>query len=284
MPTNNTLIMMGLGLAALFMLRNRGDTQAGPVPEEYPGMLYKAPHLAGAAMMAAGEGTAPDAPFQQYSAPTNPVFFFNQGGEMAQVPGSPVPMKSTADEDIGVYPGRYARPELEFEIARSVPPAGTTDISPTTPEFQGDPVVSVTASTIWDQQSQIADANFMPLLAIQDAGGGGINILGANTDISNLSSKEQFRAVNVDTGFAFTAQSGEVLGEYVRGFTGTPNGPVDNAVLVSQTESDPFDDGYGTWTDPFTGHNLFTQVPENFNPATVTTGGVAHPSDFWFEG
>ena len=45
MPTNNTLIMMGLGLAALFLLRNRGGSQED-----------QAPQLAGAAMMAAGEG------------------------------------------------------------------------------------------------------------------------------------------------------------------------------------------------------------------------------------
>ena len=225
---------MGLGLAALFMLRNRGGSEEDQVDQ-----------LAGAAMMASGEGTAPDAPFQQYSAPANPVFFFNQGGQMAKVPGSPVPIRATGDEDVGVYLGGQNRPELEFEVARSNPPAGTTDISPTTPEFAGTDQGSVTPSTIWDEQSQIAQANFMPLLAIQDTAGGGINILGANTDISNLSSKEQFRAVNVDTGFAFTAQSGDVLGEYVRGFTGTPVGPTTNTTVVSQTET--FDTSVPAW-------------------------------------
>ena len=231
---------MGLGLAALFMLRNRDDTQAGPVP-----LPYQAPQLAGAAMMASGEGTAPDSPFQQYSAPANPVFFFNQGGEMARVPTSGIPMGATSDEDIGVYPGGNNRPELEFEVARSVPPSGTSDISPTTPEFAGSPAVSVTPSTVWDQQAQIAEANFMPLLAIQDTAGGGIDILGSNVDISNLSSKEQFRAVNVDTGFAFTAESRDVLGEYVRGFTGSPPGPTTNATVVSQTAT--FDTSIPAW-------------------------------------
>ncbi len=225
---------MGLGLAALFMLRNRGGSEED-----------QAPQLAGAAMMAAGEGTAPDAPFQQYSAPANPVFFFNQGGQMAKVPGSPVPIGATSDEDVGVYPGGNNRPELEFEVARSVPPSGTSDISPTTPEFEGSDRGTVTASTIWDQQSQIAQANFMPLLAIQDTAGGGIDILGANTDISNLDSKEQFRAVNVDTGFAFTAQSADVLGEYVRGFTGSPAGPTTNTAVVSQTAT--FDTSIPAW-------------------------------------
>ena len=196
-------------------------------------------------MMAAGEGTAPDAPFQAYSAPANPVFFFNRGGQMAKVPGSNVPLGASSDEDIGIYPGGQNRPELEFTVARSVPPNGTSDISPTTPEFAGTPAVSVTPATIWDQQSQIAEANFMPLLAIQDTAGGGIDILGANTDISNLSSKEQFRAVNVDTGFAFTAQSGDVLGEYVRGFTGTPAGPTTNATVVSQTTT--YDTSVPAW-------------------------------------
>ena len=233
MPDNNMLIMLGLGAAALWFM-NRGGSQEDQVDQ-----------LAGAAMMASGEGTTPDAPFQEYSAPTNPVFFFNQGGQMAKVPGSNVPVGASSDEDIGVYPGRYNKPELEFTVERSVPPSGTSDISPTTPEFAGTPAVSVTPATIWDQQSQIAEANFMPLLAIQDTAGGGIGILGANTDISNLSSKEQFRAVNVDTGFAFTAQSGEVLGEYVRGFTGTPPGPTTNATVVSQTAT--FDTSVPAW-------------------------------------
>lgn len=233
MPTNNTLIMMGLGVAALLWL-NRGRSEED-----------QAPQLAGASMMAAGEGTAPDAPFQEYSAPANPVFFFNQGGQMAKVPGSNVPMGASSDEDIGIYPGGQNKPELEFTVARSVPPVGTTDISPTTPEFAGTGPVEVTPATIWDEQAQIAQANFMPLLAIQDTAGGGIDILGSNVDISNLSSKEQFRAFNVDTGFAFTAQSGEVLGEYVRGFTGTPPGPTTNATVVSQTAT--YDTSIPAW-------------------------------------
>lgn len=215
---------MGLGLAALWMIRGRGGSEED-----------QAPQLAGAAMMAQGEGTAPDAPFQQYSAPANPVFFFNQGGEMARVPTSRIPIGATSDEDIGVYPGGNNRPELEFEVARSVPAPSSSDISPINPVFSGSDEGTVTASTIWDQQAQIAEANFMPLLAIQDTAGGGIDILGSNVDISNLSSKEQFRAVNVDTGFAFTAESADVLGEYVRGFTGSPTGPTTNVTTVSQT-------------------------------------------------
>ena len=223
MPDNNMLIMMGLGLAALFML-NRGASEED-----------QANQLTGAAMMASGEGTAPDAPFQMYSPPTNPAFFFNQGGQMAKVPGSPVPINATGDEDIGVYPGGNNRQELVFTVESSTPPPGTSDISPTPPEFEGSDRGTVVASTIWDQQAQIAEANFMPLLAIQDTAGGAIEVLGANTDISNLSSKEQFRAVNVDTGFAFTAESADVLAEYVRGFTGGSPGPTTNATVVSQT-------------------------------------------------
>jgi hypothetical protein len=223
MPDNNMFIMMGLGVAALWFFNNRGASQEDQLDQ-----------LAGAAMMASGEGTAPDAPFQQYSAPAQPVFFFNKGGQMAQVPGTNVPLGASSDEDIGIYPGGRNQPELEFQVARGVPPAGTTDISPTTPEFAGTTDATVTASTVWDQQAQIASANFMPLLAIQDTAGSGIDILGSNVNIANLSSKEQFRAVNVDTGFAFTTTE-EVLGEYVRGFTGTPPDPVTNQVFISQT-------------------------------------------------
>jgi len=223
---NNMAIMVGLGLAGLwFMNRSRGSQ------EDQVGQLT------GASMMAAGEGTAPDAPFQTYSPPSDPVFFFNQGGQMTKVPGTNVPVGASSDEDIGVYPGGGDKPELEFEIARSIPPAGTTDDSPTTPEFAGTAATTVTASTIWDQEALIAKANFMPLLAIQDTGGGGVSILGPNVDISTLSSKESFRAVDLDTGFTFTT-TGSVLGEYVRGFTGTPAAPPTSGVVVSQTAYD----------------------------------------------
>jgi hypothetical protein len=228
MPDNNMLIMLGLGAAALWFM-NRGGSEEN-----------QAGQLTGAAMMASGEGTSPDAPFQAYSAPANPVFFFNQGGEMAQIPGTNVPRAASSGEDIGVYPGGRNVPELEFTVARSVPPAGTSDISPTTPNFSGTQSMKVTPSTVWDQQAQIAEANFMPLLAIQDVAGGGVNILGSNVDISNLSSKEQFRAVNLEKPGAITSgftTTGAVLGEYVRGFTGTPPDPVTNQVVVSQTAS-----------------------------------------------
>jgi hypothetical protein len=234
MADNNMMILVGLGAVA-FWFMNRGGSEEDQVDQ-----------LAGAAMMAAGEGTAPDAPFQAYSAPSNPVFFFNESGQMGRVPGTNVPLAASSGEDIGVYPGGGNRPELEFKIAPSIPPDGTSDISPTTPEFAGSPQMGmkVTASTIWDQEALIASANFMPLLAIGDTGGGGIDILGSNVDISNLSSKEYFRAVNLDTGFAFTT-TGSVLGEYVRGFTGTPADPPTSGVVVSQTAT--FDTSVPAW-------------------------------------
>jgi len=234
MPDNNMIIMLGLGAAALWFM-NRGGSQEDQVDQ-----------LAGAAMMATGEGTTPDAPFQAYSAPANPVFWFNRGGQMAQVPGTNVPLGASSGEDVGIYPGGANRPELEFKVAPSVPPPGTSDISPTTPEFSGQPLgtAPIIAASIWDEQALIASSNFMPLLAIQ-TGGGGVDVLGSNVDISNLSSKEyfrgggSFRAINVDDptgditgGFTTTA---DVLGEYVRGFTGTPASPPTSGVVVSQT-------------------------------------------------
>jgi len=233
MPDNNMFIMVGLGLAGLwFMNRQRGSQ------EDQVGQLT------GASMMAAGEGTAPDAPFQAYSAPSDPIFFFNQGGQMTKVPGTNVPVGASSGEDIGVYPkgkeavavsgwsalmgskddqiGRRTTPgkptyvpELEFTVDRSIPPAGTSDDSPTTPEFAGTAPLSVTASTIWDQEALIASANFMPLLAIQDVQG--ISILGSNVDIATLSSTDPFRGINVNTGAIFTT-TGAVLGEYTAGW------------------------------------------------------------------
>jgi len=201
---NNMFIMVGLGMAGLwFMNRQRGSQ------EDQVGQLT------GASMMAAGEGTAPDAPFQAYSAPSDPIFFFNEGGQMTKVPGTNVPVGASTDEDIGIYPGGRNRPELEFEISRSIPPAGTSDDSPTTPEFAGTAPLSVTASTIWDQEALIANANFMPLLAIQDVQG--ISILGSNVDIATLTSADPFRGINVTTGAVFTT-TGEVLAQYTAGW------------------------------------------------------------------
>jgi hypothetical protein len=241
MPDNNMFILAGLGMAAIWFM-NRGGSQEDQVDQ-----------LAGAAMMASGEGTTPDAPFQAYSAPGNPVFFFNQGGQMTKVPGTNVPVNASGDEDIGVYPGGDNQGELEFTVDRGATAVGTSDKSPINPLFEGAPQGAVVASTVWDQQSLIAGSNFMPLLAIGDDGGGGVNILGSNVDISNLSSKEQFRATDLTTGAISGGfvTTGQVLGEYVRGFTGdyVPGAanrfdpaaaaaayPVDNAIVISQTQ------------------------------------------------
>jgi len=232
MPDNNMMIMLGLGAAALWFM-NRGGTEEDQVDQ-----------LAGAAMMASGEGTTPDAPFQAYSAPANPVFFFNEGGQMALVPGTNVPMAASSGEDIGVYPGRYNQPELEFTVDRSNPPVGTTDISPTTPEFAGNGAASVTASTVWDQQALIATSYDMPLIGIETMDTGFWGPVQSNVDIANLSSKEYFRAVNLDSGHAFTT-TGEVLAEYVRGFAGSQPAPATNAVVVSQTAT--FDTSMPAW-------------------------------------
>jgi len=210
MPTNNTFIMMGLAMAGLWFMNRQRGSQEDQVDQ-----------LTGAAMMASGEGTAPDAPFQSFSGPADPVFFFNQGGQMTKVPGAPLPSNVRSGEDIGKHPGGGNPPELEFEIEKGVPAPGTSDDSPINPAFSGD-AQNVFPSTIWNDQAAIAVANAMPLLAIQDAEGGGIEIVGSNVDIATLSSKEQFRAVSfsdptgdITGGFTTT---GEVLAEYVRGF------------------------------------------------------------------
>jgi len=192
MPDNNMAIMVGLGLAGLwFMNRQRGSQ------EDQVGQLT------GAAMQSSGEGTWPA----------------SLGGGFGQLmpfmPGTNVPLGASSDEDIGTYPGGVYRPELEFQVAKSIPPAGTSDDSPTTPEFAGNAPLSVTASTIWDQEALIANANFMPLLAIQDVQG--ISILQSNVDIATLTSTDKFRAINVGTGDVFTT-SGAVLGEYTAGW------------------------------------------------------------------
>ena len=192
MPDNNMAIMVGLGLAGLwFMNRQRGSQ------EDQVGQLT------GAAMQSSGEGTWPA----------------SVGRTLYSVfPGTNVTLGPSTDEDIGRYPGvvgsKYV-PALEFTVEKTVPAAGTSDTSLTTPQFAGTPALSVTASTIWDQEALIADANFMPLLAIQDVQG--ISILGSNVDIANLTSTDPFRAFNVTTGDVFKTTAA-VLGEYTRGW------------------------------------------------------------------
>lgn len=209
MPTNNTFIMMGLGMAALWFM-NRGGSEDDQVDQ-----------LAGAAMMASGEGTAPNAPFQAYSAPGNPSFFFNEGGQMTKVPGAAIPFDAASGEDIGRHPGGGNPPELEFEVDQSNPPIGTTDNSPTTPQFAGGGDATFITSTIWENQAAIAVANEMPLLAVQTEGGQ-IAVLGSNVDISTLSSDEQFRAINVGTGDVFTSDRATVAEAILQGYFTPP--------------------------------------------------------------
>lgn len=185
---------------------------------------------------------------------------------MTKVPGTNVPVAASSGEDVGVYPGGGDQPELEFTIESGPVAVGTSDKSPINPLFEGAPQGPVVASTVWDQQSLIAGANFMPLLAIGNTGGGGVNILGSSVDISNLSSKEQFRSTDLTTGAIsggfVTTES--VLGEYVRGFTGdyVPGAanrfdpvaaarayPVDNAVVVSQTAIPAWAGGDNWWDE-----------------------------------
>ena len=277
MPTNNTFIMMGLAMAGLWFMNNRGGSEDDQVDQ-----------LAGAAMMASGEGTAPNAPFQAYSAPGNPSFFFNQGGQMTKVPGAAIPFAATSGEDIGSYPGGTNPPELEFEVGRSDPPIGTTDPSPTTPEFAGDGAATFITSTMWENQAAIAAANSMPLLAIQDTAGGGIKILGGDVDISTLSSKEQFRAVSfsdstgdITGGFTTT---GEVLAEYVSGF----NAPTPYVArtwqeieaesgLTARQAAAAGDEDIGTYpatSNPLGLQRIFTDIPSG--------SGVSGPPELEF--
>lgn len=210
MPTNNAFMMMGLAMAGLWFMNRQSGSQEDQVDE-----------LAGAAMMASGEGTAPNAPFQEYSAPGNPAFFFNAGGQMTKVPDTPIPFDARSGEDIGTHPGGANPPELEFEVERSDPPIGTTDPSPTTPEFAGFGDDAFITSTMWDDQAAIAVANSMPLLAVLTEDGT-ISVLGSNVDISTLSSDEGFRAINVGTGDVFTSDRATVGEAILQGYFTPP--------------------------------------------------------------
>ena len=242
MPTNNTFIMMGLAMAGLWFMNNRGGSEDDQVDQ-----------LAGAAMMASGEGTAPNAPFQAYSAPGNPSFFFNEGGQMTKVPGAPVPFDATAGEDIGSYPGGRDQPELEFEVERSDPPIGTTDPSPTTPEWAGFGDDSFITSTIWDNQAAIAAANAMPLLAVQTEGGK-IAVLGSNVDISTLSSNEGFRVIVSGTGDVFTSDRATV-DEAIRQGYFTP--PTTKPAATSDEDIGQ----YPADSNPLGLQRIFTNIP-----------------------
>jgi len=261
MPTNNTFIMMGLAMAGLWFMNRQRGSQEDQVDQ-----------LTGAAMMASGEGTAPDAPFLPFSGPSDPVFFFNQGGQMTKVPGAEVPFDAKSGEDIGQHPGGGNPPELEFEIEKGVPAPGTSDDSPINPEFSG-AAESVFPSTIWNDQAAIAIANAMPLLAIQDAEGGGIQIVGSNVDISTLSSKEQFRAVSfsdptgdITGGFTTT---GEVLAEYVRGFNESAADPP-SAVPVPVPLAAQSDEDIGQYPGGRNPPELEFEIARSMPPAGTT--------------
>ena len=248
MADNNMIILMGLGMVGLwFMNRQRGSEE------------QQAQQLTGASMMAAGEGTSPDAPLQAVSPVANPFFFFNQAGEMNRVPGTNVPLAASSGEDIGVYPGtRLPVPELNFIIQRNPPATGTSDVSPTTPAFVGDPLNTseITSSSVWDNPRFAASANFMPTLAIQPMDQG-IKILGANVDIATLKPHEGFRAFDVVTGDDFTTDPSTMALAIEAGYFTAPtrvtNPPVLDPVraitaindTVSQTAYDITGPGWG---------------------------------------
>lgn len=193
MPTNDTLILLGLGAAALWMLGRGGQSS-----------------LVDTASMASGMGAAPRQPAIRTLE--------------WRIPGTNVPVASSTDEDIGVYPGPVQLGALDFSIPVGPVAAGTSDNSPVKPAFQQTQQQTIVTNA-WENAQQIAAANATPLVAIRDTIGGGLE---TSTNIATLSSKEKFTAHNVDTGFTFHT-SPSVLQEYVQGFTGTPpagNGPV----------------------------------------------------------
>lgn len=143
---------------------------------------------------------------------------------MTKVPDTPIPFDALSGEDIGAHPGGVNPPELEFEVERSDPPIGTTDPSPTTPEFAGFGDDTFVTSTMWDDQAAIAVANSMPLLAVLTEDGT-ISVLGSNVDISTLSSNEGFRAINVDTGDVFTSDRATVAEAIEQGYFTPPTKP-----------------------------------------------------------
>ena len=133
----------------------------------------------------------------------------------------------------------------------------------------------------------------MPLLAIQDVEGGGINILGSNVDISTLSSKERFRAVNLDKPGAITSgftTTGEVLGEYVRGFIGNPYKYTPSPTITAAQSTDEDIGVYpGGGDKPELEFTVARSVPTDgtsdispINPVfSGTTASVVTPSTVW---
>jgi len=268
MPANNTMIMMGLAMAGLWFMNRQRGSQEDQVDQ-----------LTGASMMAAGVGTAPNASFMPWSMPSDPVFFFNSSGEMAQTPYSKVPAEARSGEDIGQHITGKKTPELEFKVAENNAAVGTSDKSPTTAQFAGGVVKEsdLVPSTLWDDPIAIAEANKMPMLAIQDTGSweigtGGIKILGANVNIATLSSKEGFRAVKVEPGggpgFAFTTDA-DALAQYVEGFTGTPYNPQWFNQPARQRASDPSANDEDRGLYPTT--------------STTTFGSLYQPGELEFE-
>jgi hypothetical protein len=205
---NEGWLLLGLGAAALWMF-GRGEESS----------------LVDTASTASGMGAAPRQPV---ALPAG-----------LKIPGTNVPAAASTDEDIGVYPGPVQRGALDFAIPVGPVAVGTSDNSPVKKAFQETQPQTI-VHNYWEQPEQIAQTNAMPMVAIRDTIGGGLE---TTTNIATLDSKEKFRAVNVDTGFTFHTSPG-VLEEYVQGFTGTP--PVEEGPVWEAPE-------WATFAEPVTG-------------------------------
>ena len=205
---NEGWLILGLGAAVLWMF-GRGEESS----------------LVDTASTASGMGAAPRQPV---ALPAG-----------LKIPGTNVPAASSTDEDIGVYPGPVQRGALDFAIPVGPVAVGTSDNSPVKKAFQETQPQTI-VHNYWEQPEQIAETNAMPMVAIKDTIGGGLE---TTTNIATLDSKEKFRAVNVDTGFTFHTSAG-VLEEYVQGFTGSP------AAAVGPTWEEP---EWATFAEPLTG-------------------------------
>jgi hypothetical protein len=205
---NEGWLLLGLGAAALWMLGRGGQTS-----------------LVDTASTASGMGAAPRQPV---ALPAG-----------IKIPGTNVPAASSTDEDIGVYPGVVQRGALDFAIPLGPVAAGTTDISPVKPAFQQTQPQKIVTNA-WENPDEISEANATTTVLIRDTFGGGLE---TTTNIATLSSKETFKAVNVDSGFTFHTSPG-VLQEYVEGFTGTP--PVEEGPAWEAPE-------WATFAEPVTG-------------------------------
>jgi hypothetical protein len=292
---NNTLLMIGIGLAA-FTLFRREETDVG---EE---------DLVNASMLASGTGEtgkalgsiptiAADIPIggeppeaqpmaDMYMTPWMRTFF-------GLPPLAPTPKNGTvvasSNKDTEL-PNERTGADPEVNVT---PFVQTPSYIRTTGEKAGEALRQIGIIThpgdvdlinprIYVQEITTDDYSFGPLTGTED-----VQIVagGANPGDPYYTKLDVLAAYRDLGGFGPVPDQATTVTQTTESVTLTPDADARRVAAPDAEYSTgipyvPLDQ----WADPFTGGNRLTPVPEDFDRETVSTGGYTHPDAFWLEG